>query len=194
MNTGSIPPSLRALPGRVGWKLPLFFFCAYAGPAWIDRLPDETVLGWFCRPAARVAGAILGTPVVLFERYGAPVWVLPHPVLDLHVGRECSGLHFFLLAGLLLLWNALGRSGRARLGLAAAAFPAAYLVALGTNALRLVAVFQMRVLTGAFLPLPAFGPVHTLTGAFVFLSSLILIHLAYETCFPTPPSPQKAAR
>jgi exosortase/archaeosortase family protein len=158
-----------------------FALAAWIGLWAVEAAPATWVHQCFSGPAAHLAGLLLGVPVMDAGDAERLFWLLPHPVLDLHVGRECSGMNFFLVALLLLAWGVpWPRRARDAWPLLAL-IPVAYLFTLMANALRLAAVFQSRILAEWLLPPTFFSLVHLVSGGLVFLTILILLHLLHES-------------
>lgn len=131
----------------------------------------------FARATARLAGVLVGAPV---QRVAAG-WMLPAAPESVVVSSACSGADFWLMLAMLGAWHA-GQHGAARqrlvglFGSLAAAFP----VAIGANACRVVAVMQAHRWVIPRWP-DAYGPfLHLLTGVLVFLPALIFFHALLE--------------
>lgn len=150
-------------------------------PPLLASVPAAVVFHVFCGPAAHLAGWFLGAPVIAHEGWNGMVWVLPHPVLDLHVGRQCSGLTFYGMACLLVAWWWVRKPGG--WVWAWTALGIAYPLVIAANAARLVAVFHGRLFVEDFLPPAYFSMVHFATGALVFLCFLIGLHVLLNGSF-----------
>lgn len=148
---------------------------AIAGMAGIGHLPEGWVHDYFSGPAAHGAAWLLGVPVGDGSTSEKMFWRLPHPVLDLHVGRECAGLNFFLVAMLVLMVRARWSVG-AVLWIPAAA----YVGTIVANSVRLAAVFHARLVAEWLLPPQFFSMVHLLAGGCVFFAMLVLMHVFHE--------------
>ncbi len=181
--TAEVYHSNHVAPHARSWwtRAILFALAAWIGLWAVEATPAIWVHQYFSGPAAHLAGLLLGVPVIDSADAERLFWLLPHPVLDLHVGRECSGMNFFLVALLLLVWGfpwpRLARDSWPLL----AFIPLAYLFTLLANGLRLAAVFQSRILAEWLLPPQFFSLVHLMSGGLVFLTILILLHILHES-------------
>ena len=140
-------------------------------PAWLKADPDRLLA--LTRPAAGLAGYILGLPV---DPGGPHDPVLLHPDFPLRVIPACAGADFLgLLAGL-LLWRTL----RARPGLGLWIAPVALALTLLANGARLAALLLIEGLVASLLPVYLHNALHAVTGVAVFLPVLLFAYLAWE--------------
>jgi len=137
----------------------------------ISFLPDGFVQAAFCLPPAHAAAFYYGVPLdVETLRYTA------HGVCT-EVTRACAATDFFsLVCGLLAAKAFCMRGGRKDLLVAAVAgiIPAAYIVTIAANSLRLMALVPI----DAVFPRSAVPVIHLCGGAVVFLGVFLLLYLA----------------
>lgn len=132
-------------------------------------------LGVFARGAARIAGCLAGTAV----QPSAEGWLLSGTAVPVAVTAACSATDFYLMLVTLIAWQ-LGRRSRPVWFALPAALLAALPLDLLVNALRIVAVAAAHRWLIPRLP-DAYGPfLHMLTGAVIFLTSLMLLNLLLE--------------
>ena len=132
-------------------------------------------LEFFAAAAARAASVLTGAP---FVRVDAG-WMLAVANQPIVVSAACSGTGYYLMVAALLGWRWLGREKRFVPAVAvslAGALPLAIVV----NALRVVAVAQAHRWIIPRLPASHEAFAHMLTGAAVFLPSLIALNLVFE--------------
>ncbi len=167
--------------GIIAWMLMI----EWAG----NHLPDTLHYSLFCEPAARFAGYFFGIPAREITLSGSPIWLIPHPALEIHVVRDCSGFRFFLLLYSLAIWNLLRHRFCALHHLLLclpALLPAIYGVTLLTNTIRIISVVEVRFLSNLLLPERLQAAAHVLTGSLIFLTTLILTQWTYERFIHTP--------
>lgn len=153
---------------------------ALAVRALMSFAPDGFVRAAFCLPPARVATFYYGVPLdaetATFVVHG----------VAMEVTRECAALDFFsLVCGFLAVaaFSLRSKSRAARIAAATVVLPAAYLVTLIANSLRLIVLVPI---DSAF-PRSAVPVVHLAVGASVFLgvfASLFFV-LRHFRCIPT---------
>ena len=124
-------------------------------------------VGFFCVPAAWMAGHFLGVPLV--NANSLPV--LLHPALEIAVVPSCSGGDFFaLLAGVM---TTLAVRHRIRMGAWGLIPFLAYALTLAANTFRIVAAAQARLWAGMVPAVIPDDALHVAVGAAIF--SIVLI-------------------
>ena len=153
---------------------------ALAVRALMSFAPDGFVRAAFCLPPARAATFYYGVPLcaetVTFAAHG----------VAMEVTRECAALDFFsLLCGFLAVaaFSLRSESRSARVAAAAGVLPAAYLVTLVANSLRLIALVPI---DSAF-PRSAVPVIHLAVGATVFIGVFVSLYLVlrHSRCIST---------
>ena len=153
---------------------------ALAVRALMSFAPDGFVRAAFCLPPARAATFYYGVPLC-----AETVTFVAHGVA-MEVTRECAALDFFsLLCGFLAVaaFSLRSKSSAARIAAAAVAIPAAYLVTLVANSLRLIALVPI---DSAF-PRSAVPVIHLAVGATVFIGVFVSLYLVlrHSRCIST---------
>jgi len=132
----------------------------------------------FCAPAAHLAGLVSGAPCL---RDGDD-YRLPGSDLDLVVVPACAATDYFcLMAGflsLLLIWR------RCRLVFQLLVLPAAWVLTIIINALRLAACWQTDRLAQVLLPSSLWSATHMAVGVVTFLTGLTLVFYVYQRRTP----------
>ena len=132
-------------------------------------------LALFARGTAQLASLFTGTPLLR----AADGWQLPSPDLPVVVTAACSATDFFLMVAALIAWQ-FARRGKPPALTVLVALLTALPLAIVINSLRIVAVTQAHRWFIPLLP-EAYAPfAHMLTGAAVFLPSLITLNLLLE--------------
>ena len=132
--------------------------------------PDGFVRAAFCLPPARAATFYYGVPLC-----AETATFVAHGVA-MEVTRECAALDFFsLVCGFLAVaaFSLRSKSRAARITAVIVALPAAYLVTLVANSLRLIVLVPI---DSAF-PRSAVPVVHLVVGATVFLGVFVALYL-----------------
>ena len=137
--------------------------------------PDGFVRAAFCIPPARAATFYYGVPLdaetVTFTAHG----------VSMEVTRACAAIDFFSLVFGFLAATAFsfrGGSRAARIAAAAGVLPAAYVVTIVANSLRLVALVPI---DSAF-PRSAVPIIHLVAGASVFLGVFASLYCMLRHC------------
>lgn len=129
----------------------------------------------FAAAAARLAGAILGAAV---ER-DAAAFLLLLPERSVAVTAACSGTDFFLMVAALIGWRRSRPNRSFGIGVLSS-LALAVPVAIGVNALRIVAVTQAHRWVIPMLPERHAAFAHMATGVAIFLPSLIALNFGLE--------------
>lgn len=147
---------------------------AFLGALVLQLLP-ALELAVFARGAARIAGVLAGTAI-----QPAPEgWLLPHAAVPVAVTAACSATDFYLMLVTLIAWQVARRGQPAWRAISAGLFGALPVVLL-INALRIIAVAAAHRWFIPLLP-DSYAPLlHMLTGAAIFLPSLVLLNLFLE--------------
>ena len=136
-------------------------------------------LGWILAPTTGLAGLLSG---IRFEHEAGAGWIShAHHMI---VGPACAGLNFLIIAFSTLFFSFLHRLDRpaSRALWLAVSLAAAFLLAIVTNAIRIVAaIFLHDQDVHGVLLCPA--GVHRLEGVIVYLASLLLAYLTVERLF-----------
>ena len=148
---------------------------ALAVRALMSFASDGFVRAAFCLPPARAATFYYGVPLdaeaVAFTARG----------VAMEVTRDCAALDFFsLVCGFLAAaaFSLRGESRTAGIAAAAGVLPAAYLVTLAANSLRLIALVPI---DSAF-PRSAVPLIHLAVGATVFLGVFASLYCLLRRC------------
>ncbi len=145
-----------------------------AGKLWLKVIP-RLELDFLAAGAAGLAGVFTGVGA----RRGDGGWVLSVGGMPAVVTEACSGADYFLILLALLGWQLVQR-GRS-IGIAIlVGLPAAGLLTIFVNSLRIVTVVQAHRWVIPLLPASYGHFAHMLTGAAVFLPSLIALNLLLE--------------
>lgn len=151
--------------------------------ALMSFVPDGFVRAAFCLPPARAATFYYGVPLdaetVTFTAHG----------VAMEVTRACAALDFFSLVFGFLAATAFPfhvESRASRIAVLAGVLPAAYLVAIVANSLRLIALVPI----DAAFPRSAMPVIHLLAGASVFLGVFVSLYcmLHQSKCISTETS------
>lgn len=145
-------------------------------------------LALFARGAAQLASLFTGRPLLRLDEG----WLLPSPDLPVAVTAACSATDFFLMVATLMAWQFTRRGhhpARAWVTGLAAALP----LAIFLNSLRVVAVTGAHRWLIPLLPDVYGAFLHLLTGAAIFLPSLIALNFLLEFHGrPRSPTPARA--
>jgi exosortase/archaeosortase family protein len=151
-----------------------------------ERSP-ESLLRFFCSPAARLASLWLGSPCL--DTPEGPL--IAHPQIDVRVAMSCSGYEFFALLAAVVAGITVYRAG-VRWGIFWWFLPV-YPVALLANAARIVCCVYAQ-LYASLLPGPIPGAtVHLVTGVIIFVTTLLLSSLAVHHLHDQRFSPHASA-
>ncbi len=158
-------PVTKSRPRIVGMGVALAMVCI----VWAATSPLPVRRMAFSAPAAYLAGLLSGAPCVKdgddFRLLGSD--------LDLTVVPACAAVDYFCLMtgflSLLLTWR--GLNSRAHLFV----MPAAWILTILINALRLIACWQTDRLAQAFLPQSVWPATHMVVGIVTFLTGLTFI-------------------
>jgi exosortase/archaeosortase family protein len=160
------PPSVRGFAAGL---------VAAAFGALLLRLFPGLELKLFAGSAARLVGLFTGSPVL----WTGQCWELPSATVPVAITAACSATDFFLMAAALIAWQLARRGRRLAFAIPTGVVVAAPL-AISINALRIIAVAEAHRWVIPLFP-DAYEPLlHMLTGAAVFLPSLIVLNLLLE--------------
>lgn len=135
----------------------------------LSRPGCDAVKAWFfCRPAALAIAALTGGELSFSEQEA----IITTPGLRLIVPPSCSGTNFFLILTASLFWAL----SECRKRWWTAVIPAAYLITLTSNSVRIIAVSRWEIHCAPCLPLPL--PLqHMAVGMSIFLPTLLAVYL-----------------
>src|SRR5262245_31291427 len=136
-------------------------------------------LGWILGPTCRLAGLLAG---ISLEREPGIGWIArEHRMI---VGPACAGVNFLIVAFSCLFFSFVHRlkAAAARGAWLAGSLAAAFLLAVGTNSLRLVAAIRLRE-AGIGVGLLAPGEIHRLEGTVIYCLAILLAFLIADRLF-----------
>jgi exosortase/archaeosortase family protein len=167
------PLSLASL--RSGLRPLLVAGAAVAVAATTLSLLPSLEVDLFAQVAAQLAGLFTGSPV---QRVLGG-WLLPQTTPPIAVTSACSATDFFVIVVALLAWQ-FARALRDVTSTLLLSLGCALPLTFAINAARIVAVTAAHRWFIPRLPMAYDGFLHMLTGAAVFLPSLILLSLCFE--------------
>jgi exosortase/archaeosortase family protein len=157
------------------WRATGAGVAAAGGGALLLSMVPQLRIDLFAAGAARLAASLLGA---VLER-GETATLMTLSDRTVAVTAACSGTDFFLMVAGLLGWR-LAREDRSFVRIALTGLALALPVTLFVNALRLVVVIQAHRWVIPQLPERHGAFAHMITGAAVFLPSLIVLNLLLE--------------
>ena len=136
-------------------------------------------LAWILAPTSALTEILTGSH---FQREPRTGWISHSSRMIL--GPGCAGVNFLIIAFSAFFFSFVGRlkSAAGRCGWLAASLGGAYLLAVVTNALRIIAAIHLHdvdIYGGMITPLR----VHRAEGTLLYLASLLLAYLAIEHAF-----------
>jgi exosortase/archaeosortase family protein len=144
----------------------------------VQSLFPQATARALCLPAARGAAAFLHLP--LLQTAETPL-ALDHPLGQVVIAPGCSGAHFLALLLGLGAWTLLSRLPRRRALTRLAAFiPAALLITLTANIMRIVFAVFAQEFSVAFFPEGLHGAMHRVAGVTIFLPTLLVVCFLLE--------------
>ncbi len=173
----------KARPGAraaLGWFL-LYgagCFVAFALKLFYSRAGSDE-LAWILAPTSALTELLTGSQ---FQREARTGWISHSSRMIL--GPGCAGVNFLIIAFSAFFFSFVGklRTAAGRCGWLAASLGGAYLLAILTNALRIVAAIHLHdvdIYGGMITPLR----VHRTEGTLVYCASLLLAYLAVDRAF-----------
>ena len=142
---------------------------------WLLRWAPHLEIDCFAQGSARLASLLLDTTVARVDAG----WLLPTSDLQVLVSTACSATDFYAIVGALIAWQC-ARRGHRLWRATLIGFIGAAPIAIGVNALRVVAVMQAHRWVIPTFPDSLHASLHLLTGVAVFLPALVALNLLFE--------------
>jgi len=176
----------KARPGTraaLGWLLLYGAGCLVAlGLKLFYSRAGSDELAWILAPTSVLTELLTGSH---FQREARTGWISHSSRMIL--GPGCAGVNFLIIAFSAFFFSFVGRikTAAGRCGWLAASLGGAYLLAVVTNALRIIAAIHLHdadIYDGWITPLR----VHRAEGTLLYLASLLLAYLAVDRAFGRP--------
>jgi exosortase/archaeosortase family protein len=162
-------------PISLWWRATAAGLIASGAGALILQMMPQLRIDLFAAGAARLAALLMGAGL---DR-GEAAWTIALGDRTVAVTTACSGTDFFLMVAALIAWR-LTRANRSWVIAGMAGLLFALPVTLLVNALRVVAVAQAHRWLIPMLPERHGAFAHMITGAAIFLPSLVTLNLILE--------------
>ena len=143
----------------------------------VGKVFPEVFYRIFAYPAAYLAAQFFGVQPVFIDRYEILIPLMHHPI---HVIPACSAYGFFCLLTALMLSYSWRASGAWKVLWSAAVIPAAFLITIVLNAVRMVSAYQAHEIASIVFPKNFQAAVHQGIGISIFLTALLGISFLLE--------------